>query len=300
MQYPRNNVFPPAIKTIIILNVVIYVLMYFTQSVYVGGMSIYEFVLSNFALFPLSGEVYGMPSFYPWQLLTYQFVHGGFTHILFNLFTLWMFGREIEAEWGAKKFTIFYLISGIGAGLMHLAIAPLLGTYGPTVGASGALYGVFVAFAMMNPESRIMIFPIFIPLKAKYVVIGMIAFDMFLGINDTGNIAHFAHVGGAITGFLLMKFGNKNGTSGWFAKNKLRHSNRTYSGQVYTTDWTANDDNVKYQPEVKPKEIHHIYYNGEEITQAMVDEILDKISSKGYAGLTDREKSILFEISKKM
>lgn len=305
MEYSRNRMMPPAVKVILIINIAVYLLMYiFPRNTY-----FYSFIMEYCALFPIGGGD-GMPSFHIWQLITHQFIHGGFSHILFNMFALWMFGIELEAEWGSKKFTIFYLLSGIGAGLCHLIISPLFSSPAPTVGASGALYGLFAAYAMINPNSRIMIFPIFIPIKAKFVIIGMIVIDLLLGFGSSGNIAHFAHVGGALTGFILMKTSKfksdgENSESSFFPRKKSKKTggDTVYSGNIYQTDWVKPEENnnVNVSGSVKNSSFKNdIYYKGEKLTQETIDKILDKISEKGYAGLTDEEKSILFEISKKM
>lgn len=151
-------------------------------------------------------------NFWPWQLITYMFLHGGMMHIFFNLFVLWMFGMQIENLWGTKRFVIYYFVTGIGAGLLHL----LLAAGGvPTVGASGAVFGVLLAFGMMFPNREIMLIFLPIPIKAKYFVVMIGTFELLAGVSglQTG-IAHFAHLGGLVIGYILIRiWGIKGGYS---------------------------------------------------------------------------------------
>jgi len=148
-------------------------------------------------------------NFQPHQIFTYMFMHGGWWHLLFNMYALWMFGKELENAWGFKKFLNFYIICGLVSCIVY-ALMPYVG-FGSfnsvMLGASGAVYGILVGFGMMYPNSVLMlIFPP-IPLKAKYFVIILIAIDLYAGLSGAGSqIAHFAHLGGALGGFLLMKF----------------------------------------------------------------------------------------------
>jgi len=171
--------------------------------------------------------------FKPWQPLTYMFLHSSqsFFHILFNMFALWMFGSTLENLWGPRRFLVFYLLCGVGAALVHMgalwydvsnakslldsgAISP--DSYGeilnvPTLGASGAVMGIFAAFAYTFPNSQMFIMPIPFPVKAKWALLGLVALDLFGGIsNSQGGIAHFAHLGGAAFGIILLMFWNKN------------------------------------------------------------------------------------------
>jgi rhomboid-like protein len=134
-----------------------------------------------------------------------------FFHILFNMFGLYMFGRILENVWGHKRFLFFYLACGVGAAATHLIVQQLTHGFVPVVGASGAVMGVFVAFGYLFPNTELMIIPIPIPIKAKWVVLFYILIDLFGGFGNMvgDNIAHFAHLGGALTGFLLVYFWNK-------------------------------------------------------------------------------------------
>ncbi|MAB48301.1 MAG: rhomboid family intramembrane serine protease [Flavobacteriaceae bacterium] len=235
-----------AVKHLLIINV----LMFIGTMVIGNGQSFYQW----FALyFPKN------PMFEPWQVLTHMFMHGNFTHILFNMFALWMFGTAVEQVFGMQKFIIFYLLSGFGAAIIQVAFLyfqfntglqallesgfsqtdiinvlsegkydkrwiPALGdnfqgflsAFNSTmVGASGAIMGVLVAFGMLFPNSKLMLIFLPIPIKAKYFIPAIIALDLFSGLTgqsifSPSNTAYMAHVGGALTGFLLMYFWKKN------------------------------------------------------------------------------------------
>jgi membrane associated rhomboid family serine protease len=134
-----------------------------------------------------------------------------FFHILFNMFALYMFGRILENVWGAKRFLIYYLACGIGASVAHLAMQEIMGGVAPAVGASGAVMGIMVAFAYLFPNTQLFIIPIPFPVKAKWVVIGYVLLDLFGGFGKIAgdNVAHFAHLGGALVGFIILLIWNK-------------------------------------------------------------------------------------------
>jgi len=139
-----------------------------------------------------------------WQLVTYMFLHGGWLHILFNMLALWMFGSELEFLWGTRRFITYYFFTGIGAGLTTAMVTPH--ALVPTIGASGAIFGLLLAYGVTYPNRSILIFPIFIPIKAKYLVIMYGVFEVFSGLTDTHpGIAHFAHLGGLAFGWLYLK-----------------------------------------------------------------------------------------------
>jgi membrane associated rhomboid family serine protease len=200
------SVFPPAIKHLLIINVLVFLA---SNTPGIGA------ILRTYApLFPVESQ-----NFYPWQLITYMFMHGNLMHILFNLFALWMFGQAIENMWGTNRFTIYYFLTGIGAGLLHILINndPVATSQGlvfiPTVGASGAVYGILLAFGMMFPDRYIVLLIPPIPIKAKYFVAIFGAIELFSGImrTETG-IAHFAHLGGMVVGFILIKYWGLKGS----------------------------------------------------------------------------------------
>ncbi len=184
--------------TPIVLNlIIINVLVFLVQSFFDGPN---EEITQKIALFP-----YKTPFFEPYQLVTHMFAHGGFFHLFFNMFVLWMFGTMLERSWGPKKFLIFYFACGLAAGAAHLLLEN-----SPAVGASGAIMGLFAAFAYLFPNTQLIIFPIPVPVKAKYAVAIMAAFDLFGGVYPSGsNIAHFAHLGGLVMGFILVIYWNK-------------------------------------------------------------------------------------------
>ena len=185
--------------TPVVLNlVIINALVYLAQALFDGPE---EKISRLIALFP-----YNTPFFKPYQLVTHMFAHGGFFHLFFNMFVLWMFGSLLEKAWGPKRFLIFYLVCGLAAGITHLALENV-----PAVGASGAIMGLLAAFAYLFPNTELIIFPIPLPVKAKYAVALMAAFDLFGGVYPAagGNIAHFAHLGGLVMGFILVIIWNK-------------------------------------------------------------------------------------------
>jgi membrane associated rhomboid family serine protease len=209
VRFSRPAGFPPVVKNLIIINVLVWVaqLIYDKQDMA---------LTSKLALFP-----FGSPGFKPYQIATHMFAHASYTwddygphivffHILFNMFGLFMFGRILENIWGAKRFLFFYLCCGVGAAAAHLAMQYFMGGIAPAVGASGAIMGIFAAFAYLFPNTQLIIIPIPIPVKAKWVVLGYVLVDLFGGIGAFGdNVAHFAHLGGALTGFLIVLYWNK-------------------------------------------------------------------------------------------
>lgn len=177
------------------------------------------------------------------QLISYMFMHANFQHIFFNMFAVWMFGRVLEQVWGPKRFLTYYLICGIGAGLIqelvqYLEYAFTLSNYDSvnlgiaggiipmeeylnmmtTVGASGAVYGILLAFGMLFPNSRMFIFPLPFPIKAKYFVIGYAVLELFLGLGGGDGVAHFAHLGGMLFGLILIIYWRKkNGNQQFYS-----------------------------------------------------------------------------------
>jgi membrane associated rhomboid family serine protease len=145
--------------------------------------------------------------FAPWQLISYGFLHGGLMHLFLNMFALYMFGPLIERAWGSRRFLIYYFVCLIGAGLVQLLVTYLMGAPRPTIGASGAMFGLLLAFGMMYPNERILlIFPP-IPMKAKWFVIGYGALTLFFGMTGTmAGVAHFAHLGGMLFGLVLILY----------------------------------------------------------------------------------------------
>lgn len=186
---------PKVTRTLLLINLAVYVLDLLLEQ---GGVN----------LSALCGLWYaGLPTFRLWQPLTYMFMHAGFMHLFFNMFALWMFGRIIEQLWGPQRFLIYYLVCGVGAGAVQelCQLAGWINPYAMTVGASGAVYGVLLAFGMCLPNERIFIIPIPFPIKAKYFVLFYALIELFEGMAASDGVAHFAHLGGMLFGFLLIR-----------------------------------------------------------------------------------------------
>jgi membrane associated rhomboid family serine protease len=222
-----NNI-TPVVKNLLIINVIFFIATYiFRQQI-----NLEEY---------LSVFYFDSPFFKVWQPITYMFMHGSMTHIFFNMFALYSFGSVLEAHWGGKRFINFYLITGLGAlalqwGVQAFEVYQLTGSvfnnlstlsvsdvadvktlqqiyFGPMVGASGAIFGLLVAFAMLYPNLEMYIMFIPVPVKAKYIIPVYIVIELFLGVArfEGDSIAHFAHLGGALIGFILVKlWKNKN------------------------------------------------------------------------------------------
>ena len=202
----------PVVKNLVIINTIMLI------ATYIIGDAMYE----KLALF-----AFNSPFFKPWQFVTHMFMHGGFWHLFFNMYTLMIFGSVLENAWGSKKFLLFYMVTGLGAALCHdlvlylqfqhftaagnaAAAANILRI--PTVGASGAIYGVLLGFGMLfpNAELRLLFLPFF-PLKAKWFVVIFGVIELLTGISGTSDgVAHFAHLGGMLFGLLLILYWKKN------------------------------------------------------------------------------------------
>src|SRR5580700_9992906 len=183
---------PPATRAIIAINVVAFLL----QQVYGNPM------VALFALWPL-----GSPLFQPWQIITYAFLHGSIAHIFFNMFALFMFGRPLEYFWGSGRFTVFYFACVIAAALTQLTSSALAGSQEPTLGASGGVFGLLLAFAMYFPRQRIVLLFPPIPMPAWLFVLLYAALELVLGVTKTqAGVAHFAHLGGMLGGALVILY----------------------------------------------------------------------------------------------
>ncbi len=208
---------PPVLKNLIIINTIL-----FLASLIIPGLT------GLLALFPFKS-----PLFHPYQFLTYMFMHGGWIHIFFNMYTLLFFGSVLEQVWGGKKFLLFYLVTGIGAALLHNGVMALkysdlinLANQGdlsalehvrsilltPTVGASGAIYGVLMAFGMLFPDRIVQLLIPPVALKAKWFVIIFAVIELLIGLSNAADgVAHFAHLGGMLFGYLLILYWKHNG-----------------------------------------------------------------------------------------
>lgn len=186
---------PKAVKHIILINVLMLVLTYLNNPL----------MSKWFALNPISFL------WKPWQLVTYMFMHGGFGHLFFNMYTLFIFGSVLENVWGTKKFLTFYFVTGIGAALVNIGVQYLTGSFALTVGASGAIYGILMGYAMLYPDSMLTLILPPVSMKAKWFVLIFAGIELLLGIsnNPADNVAHFAHLGGLVFAFLLLMFWKK-------------------------------------------------------------------------------------------
>jgi len=298
---------PSVTRHLLIINVLMFLATYVFQRVGIDLtelLGLHFFMAENFRLY---------------QFVTYMFMHGGLAHLFFNMFALWMFGCVVERVWGSKKFLFYYIVCGIGAGIIQeLAqyvsyyIIDGLGNYDyvnlgggtrvtvasflnqlTTVGASGAIYGILLAFGMLFPEERIFIFPLPVPIKAKWFVCGYVAIELLSAMGTQGDgVAHFAHLGGMLFGFLLILYwrnhpqGGAQGGSGgqqyfermrrnWEQRAKKRAKADEQHFSEREKDWQFNEQKQANQEEI--------------------DAILDKIRRSGYDSLTEEEKKKLFD-----
>lgn len=306
-----NNI-PTITKNLLIVNVVVFLATYLFRTM---GVDLNNVLGLHFFL---------APDFHIYQLFTYMFAHGGFSHIFFNMFALWMFGCIVERTWGAKKFLTYYIVCGVGAGLFqelaqfaqfyfiaseqlpHFTLAQTMKVANAnaaflnlwtTVGASGAVYGILLAFGMLYPEERIFIFPLPVPIKAKWFVMGYAAIELFMAYSSTGDgVAHLAHLGGMVFGFFLIRY--------WRRHPDIRYSRR--SGQQFFDSMRASwkrrtgrkDRGGVFTNSANTRHESDWDYNARrKAEQERMDEILDKIRRNGYESLTREEKQQLFDAS---
>lgn len=292
--------FPPVIKNLLIINGIVFFAQMLLDNISFGGLPGGYVVNKWFALNPIN--LHGISdwpfNFQIWQLITYQFMHGGFWHIFFNMFILWMFGASIEEIFGSKKFLIFYLLAGISAGLFQLFITPILGaSLAVTIGASGSIFGVLIAYAMFFPDNLIFLY-FLIPVKAKYLIGFLVVIEFFAVDSASSDVAHLAHLGGAFFAFLYIMFDKSSHVSlkGVFKKSYFfkSSSNKDFFKNPFSNTLHDKSDveDAKFYDLNKKEDA--------EVSQAEIDKILDKISQSGYQNLTDREKQVLFQASKKM
>lgn len=206
-RYVRPDSFPPVVKNLLILNALFFVATDFILRD--------KLVIPGFEGAPLKA-VLGLwpidnPYFRPFQFFTHMFTHGDLVHLLFNMINLWMFGRILENVWGPKKFLLFYLICGVVAAITHVVVMYITNEVSFAIGASGAVMGVMVGFAYLFPNTQLMLMFIPVPVKAKWLILGLIAIDLFGGFGKLGStgIAHWAHLGGALAGFVMVMLWNK-------------------------------------------------------------------------------------------
>jgi len=315
---------PAITKNILIINVLMYVAVWVFGS---RGIDLDRYLGLHYFM---------SPDFNVAQLLTYMFMHGSFMHLACNMFAVWMFGCVLENVWGQKRFLTYYIVCGIGAGLIQELVTgvhfqmivsgvpqdalstiysqgagllhkgmnyvdPTLASInstlnGSTVGASGAVFAILLGFGMLFPNERIFIFPLPVPIKAKWFVLGYAAVELFLGLanNPSDNVAHFAHLGGMLFGYIMIRYWNNhpNGGGGYgrsrgrqffdnLRSNWEQRSHRQADastqggGQRWESDWDYNARKKAEEDEI--------------------DRILDKVRRSGYDSLTEKEKQKLFK-----
>lgn len=300
-------------KNLLIINVLAFIATWVVKGVGIDLQSMcgLHFFLAN--------------DFHVYQLVTYMFLHANFAHILFNMFALWMFGCVIESVWGPKKFLFYYISCGIGAGLMQelaqfvsfyvtisgqdpsvglsdvfqegQALSMQLNSW-TTIGASGAVYAILLAFGMIFPNERIFIFPLPIPIKAKWFVTFYVCIELFSALGSPGDgVAHMAHLGGMLFGFFMIRYWNLHPTSGYGRSSGLdffENLKRNLDKRNRPRGSSGRDMHVERGG---AKESDWEYNARKKANQDEVDRILDKIRKSGYDSLTKEEKQKLFDSS---
>lgn len=205
----QQGQFPPVVQALLIANIAIFLLQ---------GLGDQMALITRFALWPIVDDplvdtavgIRRIPEFQVWQLVTYAFLHGGLMHLFINMFVLWMFGTQMEQTWGSGRFLVYYFVCVVGAALVQLYVATQAAADGniyPTVGASGGVFGVLLAFGMRYPNQYIMLLIPPIPMRAKYFVVLIGIVTLVLGMTGTqAGVAHFAHLGGMIAGLILILY----------------------------------------------------------------------------------------------
>ncbi len=307
---------PPITKNLIVINVI---------------MFLASIVLRNYGIdldSTLGLHFFKAGDFAAYQLVTYMFMHGGWSHIFFNMFALWMFGRTMENVWGQRRFLAFYLVCGIGAGLTQeiwqlgeyyaeslpeyseigtgTAVIPMgdyLNTW-TTIGASGACYAVLFAFGMTFPNETLVLFPIPLPLKAKYFVVVMAAIELFSSFATNGNIAHFAHLGGMVFGYFIIRYWRNrppggNGFTGWenYDPQRGKFFRRFGDRMRKLVQRKARRSAKTGYPGYGKRAADYEYNERESDRQQEIDKILEKIKKSGYDSLSSEEKRKLFNAS---
>ena len=285
-----RELMPPITKNLLIINILMFVATYVLERYGINLNSLlglHFFMASDFRLH---------------QIFTYLFMHGGFEHLFFNMFALWMFGRIIEQVMGPKRFLTYYMVCGIGAGLIQelvqyihfLSLAPELSGVSHeqladalnmwnTVGASGSIYGILLAFGMSFPEDRLFIIPIPFPIKAKYFVVGYAVVELLSAmLRSNDGVAHMAHLGGMLFGLvLLLHWRHPGGLKKWW---------RRVVGKARKPKMKAYRGGGKFADEMD-------YNARRQAQQEEIDRILDKVKTHGYGSLTEEEKRKLFDAS---
>ena len=304
-----NNI-PTMTKNLLIVNVLAFIATFVFER---SGIDLTRMLGLHFFL---------ASEFHIYQFITYMFLHGGFTHILFNMFALWMFGSVIERVWGPKKFLFYYICCGVGAGFTQELVQYI--TYSmegiaayqyvnaggvqmttdayinlwTTIGASGAVYGILLAFGMIFPNERLFIIPFPFPIKAKWLIVGYIAIELFSAMSGPGDgVAHMAHLGGMLFGFLLIRYWQKHpDSSAGFGRSR---GHEFFDNLKRKYDARQNQQHMKAEHTSAPRRETDEEYNARQRkNQEEVDAILDKIRKSGYDSLTKEEKKKLFDQSR--
>ena len=304
-----NNI-PTMTKNLLIVNVLAFIATFVFER---SGIDLTRMLGLHFFL---------ASEFHIYQFITYMFLHGGFTHILFNMFALWMFGSVIERVWGPKKFLFYYICCGVGAGFTQELVQYI--TYSmegiaayqyvnaggvqmttdayinlwTTIGASGAVYGILLAFGMIFPNERLFIIPFPFPIKAKWLIVGYIAIELFSAMSGPGDgVAHMAHLGGMLFGFLLIRYWQKHpDSSAGFGRSR---GQEFFDNLKRKYDARQNQQHMKAEHTSAPRRETDEEYNARQRkNQEEVDAILDKIRKSGYDSLTKEEKKRLFDQSR--
>ncbi len=304
---------PPVTKNLIIINV----LLFLAKIVAVR----YGVDLDNI----LGLHFFLAPDFRLYQFVTYMFMHGGFTHILFNMFAVWMFGRVMESYWGGRRFLIYYLVCGLGAGLVQEGVQYVsylvqgldgyervnigyamisMGEYlnrWTTIGASGAVYGILLAFGMSFPNERLFIFPLPVPIKAKFFVVGYAVIELLSALGNSGDgVAHFAHLGGMVFGFLLILYWRKNGGGGYYGNGGGGSFGSRMKGWFFNQrDRFSSYRKPKMKVSMGDRKDDYEYNARKRSEEAEIDRILEKVRKSGYTSLTEEEKRRLFDASQR-
>lgn len=300
---------PVITKNLLIINVLAYVAtwVFKTRGIDLTDvLGLHFFLASDFSIV---------------QLFTYMFMHANLAHLFFNMFALWMFGCVIENTLGQRKYVVYYLVCGLGAGLIQELVqfgsyymecveqlpgftfadtmtvahnsAVVLNQW-TTVGASGAIYGILLAFGYLYPNERIFIFPIPIPIKAKWFVGFYVAIELFSALGTPGDsVAHFAHLGGMLFGFLLLRFWRDNQGGGGYGRLRGRQFFDNLKNNWERRSNRHADDFVNRNEQ--RGESDWDYNARKKAEQDELDCILDKVRRSGYSSLTDKEKQRLFD-----
>jgi membrane associated rhomboid family serine protease len=262
----------PTIKALLAANITVFIIQYLVSRGASGG----TVFLQTFGLVPAKV----IPEFHIWQFGTYMFLHGNLIHLLFNMFAVWMFGSDIERAWGRRIFLSYYFVTGIGGGLIYTVFS--WGSPIPLVGASGAVFGILLAYAILFPDRRIFLY-FLIPIKAKYFVLMYGILELLAAAQpQMDGIGHFAHLGGMLFGYLFLKSGgvrlpksswNLDDLKGAWRRQRTKSKMRV----IRPEDRTQNKRNDKKR----------------------INEILEKISREGLDSLTEEEQEILRRASRK-